>query len=89
MMRYLVQTRDGIFVNGDVFLSFWEATGDLIGNKIADRIMKVSKTSQQNNSETVTNEHYNEITKVGYIYIYIYIYIQKKDKKLLIILILR
>ena len=89
MMRYLVQTRDGIFVNGDVFLSFWEATGDLIGNKIADRIMKVSKTSQQNNSETVTNEHYNEIPKVGYIYIYIYIYIQKKDKKLLIILILR
>ena len=53
-----------------MFLSFWEATGDLIGNKIADRIMKVSKTSQQNNSETVTNEHYNEIPKVGYIYIY-------------------
>ena len=29
-----------------------EATGDLIGNKIANRITKVSK-----NSETVTNEH--------------------------------
>ena len=31
-----------------------EATSDLIGNKIADRITKVSKNSQQNNSEIVT-----------------------------------
>ena len=30
-----------------------EATGDLIGNAIADKIMKSSKTSQQNNSETI------------------------------------
>ena len=45
-----------------------EATGDLNGNKIADvvaksydgRITKVSKISQLNNSETVTNEHYKE-----------------------------
>ena len=29
-----------------------KATGDLIGNKIAGRITKVSKTSPQNNSET-------------------------------------
>ena len=29
-----------------------EATVDLIGNKIADRITKVSKTSPKNNSET-------------------------------------
>ena len=29
-----------------------KATGDLIGNKIAVRITKVSKTSPQNNSET-------------------------------------
>ena len=29
-----------------------EATGDLIGNKIADEISRVSKTSPQNNSET-------------------------------------
>ena len=28
-----------------------ETTGDLIGNKIADRITKVSKTSPKNNSE--------------------------------------
>ena len=31
-----------------------EATGDLIGNKIADKITKVSKNFPQNNS--VTNE---------------------------------
>ena len=42
--------------------------------------MKVSKTSQQNNSETVTNEHYNEIPKVGYIYIYIYIHPEERQK---------
>ena len=29
-----------------------KATGDLIGNKIADRITKVWKTSPRNNSET-------------------------------------
>ena len=33
-----------------------EATGDLIGNKIADRITKVSKTSLNNNSETNEKE---------------------------------
>ena len=46
-----------------------EAIGNLIGNKIADRIQRVSKNSQQNNSETVTKD----------------IYLHKKDKKLLII----
>ena len=29
-----------------------EATGDVIGNKIADKIIRVSKTSPQNNSKT-------------------------------------
>ena len=33
-----------------------EATGDLIGNKIADRITKVSKTSPKNISETNKEE---------------------------------
>ena len=33
-----------------------EATGDLIGNKIADKITKVSKTSPENNSETNEEE---------------------------------
>ena len=36
-----------------------EATGDLIGNKIADRITKVS--------QNVTNEHDKEIHKERYI----------------------
>ena len=44
-----------------------EATDDLVGNKIDERITKDSKTSQQNNSETVTNEHDNEIPKERYI----------------------
>ena len=34
-----------------------EATVDLIGNKIDNRIMEVSKNSQQSNSKTVTNKH--------------------------------
>ena len=36
-----------------------EATGDLIGNKIAGKIKKVSKTTPQNNSETVESEPEN------------------------------
>ena len=35
-----------------------EATVYLISNKITDKIIKVSKSSQQNNSETVANENY-------------------------------
>ena len=44
-----------------------EATGDLIGNKITNKITQVSKNSQQNNSETVRNEHDKEIPKERYI----------------------
>ena len=63
-----------------------EATGDLIGNKIADvvaksydgKITKVSKNSQQNNSETVTNDHDKEIPGEGYIS-------PKKNKELFMI----
>ena len=40
-----------------------EATGDLIGNKTANKITKLSKKSQQYNSEIVTNEHDKEILK--------------------------
>ena len=29
-----------------------EATGDLIGNKISDKVTRVSKSSQKNNSES-------------------------------------
>ena len=57
-----------------------EATSDLIGNKIVERITKVSKTSQQNNSETVTNKHDKEIYKDKED-----IYLLKKDTTLLMI----
>ena len=46
----------------DSFRKTAEATGDLIGYKIANKVTKVSKNSQQNTSETVTNEHDKEIT---------------------------
>ena len=39
----------------------------MIGNKIADKITKISKTFQQNKSETVTNENDKEIPKERYI----------------------
>ena len=48
-----------------------EANNDQIGTKIAHRITKVSKTSPQNNSETVTNEHDKNYLKKD-------IYFQKK-----------
>ena len=44
-----------------------EATVHSFDNKIANKIRKVSKNSQQNNSETVTNEHDKEIPKQRYI----------------------
>ena len=49
-----------------------EATGDLIGNSIADEITNVSRTSPQNSSEAVTNEAKNigidrEIPKERYV----------------------
>ena len=44
-----------------------EATGNLIDNKIANKMKKVSKTSHQINSELVTNEHDKEITKEIYV----------------------
>ena len=45
-----------------------EATGDLIGIKIANRTAKVSNNSQQNHLKTVINEHDEdeEITKKRY-----------------------
>ena len=44
-----------------------EVPGDLIVSKIANRITKVSKISQQNISETVTKEHDKEIPKEIYV----------------------
>ena len=45
------------------------------------KLTKVSKNSQQNNSETITNDNDKEIPKERYIS-------PKKDRKLLIILVL-
>ena len=53
-----------------------EATGDLIGNKIANKTTGVSKNLQQKNSETVPKEHNKEIPKES---------LQNKDRKLLMI----
>ena len=44
-----------------------ESSGDLIGNKIANKIAMVSKNPQQNNSETVTNKNDKETPKERYI----------------------
>ena len=44
-----------------------EATDDLIGNKITNKITKVTRSSPQNNSEVVTNEHDKELPKGRYI----------------------
>ena len=43
-----------------------KVTGYLVGNKIAIRITKISRSSPQNNSETITNEHEKEIPKAKY-----------------------
>ena len=53
-----------------------EGSGDLIGNKIANRITKVSSSLPHNNSETNTNEHDEEIPKED-------TYLQKKDRKII------
>ena len=44
-----------------------EATGDLFGNKMAHKITKISKTSKQNISKSVKNEHDKEIPEERYI----------------------
>ena len=44
-----------------------EATGDLICNKMLIKLWWSQKTSQQNNSKTVTNEHGKCIPKERYI----------------------
>ena len=45
-----------------------EVIGDFVDNKIAKKITKVSKKSQQNNSETVKNENDKDIPKERYIF---------------------
>ena len=52
-----------------------DAAGGLISNKNANRITKVSKYLSQNNSETVTNEHVEEIPNE--------IYISQEERKII------
>ena len=93
-MRYSVQSRDRIFVKGYGFWYFaknvgvkllqkeklkkLEVTGDLISNKVVDRITTISKKSKHNNSEKVPNENHKKYLKKD-------IYLQKKNIKLLMI----
>ena len=42
-------------------------TDDLVGNEIANKTTKTSRTLQQNNSETTPNENVKEISKERYI----------------------
>ena len=44
-----------------------EATADLVGKKIANRIKIFKRNSQQNHSERVTNEPDKEISKERYL----------------------
>ena len=44
-----------------------EASGDLIGNNIANRITKVSKNSQQNNSKIVQMSTIKKMPKERYL----------------------
>ena len=39
----------------------------MIGNEIANKIKRVSKNLQQNNLETIANEHDKEIPKERYV----------------------
>ena len=49
------------FVSKRVIQKTAEATGVLIGNKIANRITKILRSSLHDNSKTNTNEHDKEI----------------------------
>ena len=61
-------TTDAIKTNSKrVIQKTAETAGYFIGNNIANKITKVSKNSQQNNSETVTNENDKEKPKERFI----------------------
>ena len=48
-------------------LKIAETTGDLIDNKIANKIMKTSRSLPQNNSETITSKPDKELPKERYV----------------------
>ena len=66
MLKHMLQMHSNL-LQKRVIRKTADAAGDLIGNKIADRNTKVSKILQQNNSESVTNEHGKDIPKRRYI----------------------
>ena len=95
MMCYLVQPRDQIFVKGYGFVSFPKHFGKSKGaiqetaeatNKIANKIRKDSKNSQQKNLETnelqmsMVNTNLKKDVYI-YIYICIYIYISSEQRQ--------
>ena len=95
MMCYLVQPRDQIFVKGYGFVSFPKHFGESKGaiqetaeatNKIANKIRKDSKNSQQKNLETnelqmsMVNTNLKKDVYI-YIYICIYIYISSEQRQ--------
>ena len=44
-----------------------DATGNLVASKIANEVTKVSRSSRQNNSETIINNHDKEKPNERYI----------------------
>ena len=77
MLNNLLQMHLKLFQK-NVIQQTAEATGDLIGNKIHNRITKILKSSPHNNLESVANEHEKKYLKKD-------ISLQKKDRKLLMI----
>ena len=66
MLNNLLQMHLKLFQK-NVIQQTAEATGDLIGNKIHNRITKILKSSPHNNLESVANEHGKKIPKERYI----------------------
>ena len=67
LLRNAKESAIDVFETSSVIQKTAEATGNLIGNTIANKIMKVSRSSVQNNSEAITNEYDKEIPKERYI----------------------
>ena len=64
MLKYLMQVKTSL---KRVIQKAAEATGDLISNTIASKIIIIPKNSQQNTSKAVANEHDKEIPKERYV----------------------
>ena len=71
--------KDALKTASKITIQKAEATSDLIWNKIADKITRVSKTSPKSNSETNEKEIHRERHIYTNIYI-IYIYPEQRQK---------